>query len=911
MAFGVNQRQDFGQTISTVADAQRNTQFQTSLQERFDVNSAKIEEAIQKVSSIPLLREKDKEYLHKNMSNILNSVNANIKANGGRSLLNNNMSGQLTKLVGSSIDDYLVEQMSISAQKQQYDTQVAEERKKNDGSFNNDNYQFVLDKAGWNEYMEGTEDSLKGALQYIPYSDWSANATKKALELAELKGERTVEYVDQATGVKTIKSIKGLKPEEVAEYLPNLLSSQDRQQMRIDGYMKGKRDPEGTKLEYGVLLDSQIEKANIYKKAAESTFNTTTDSDKKANAKRQMEYYDSIINQSTQKKTSGDIEQMGYDLVDTQSKQILIKQLSTEESIKYELDDVFKFNAEMAMKKAELELDAEANALKREENAIASGTSLAGFEATSISQAGEDMAVEDRYTAVKNEHDQKYNQITGYGLEVLEDATIDQGVKDTFIASLREQGFKAVSKNDGRWEIVADPNSKVGQSKSNAIYKAAIDSKVFNKSKLVELTTLMEDKNTIARALIKANQEFGKDVDTDELVDDLIDAKKTLIGLDLATPLNIIGRLADPSETFNSEKTLKRQIEVGTQIEDLEKSYGGTSGLKKALKTNPALAQKVVSLLNDAADSDIMISKFDFDGGKVTRNLKAAGEVLEKQGWSSFFKDKAAVQITGEKAKEDIANSINQNLMSGETTFDTKKGGITATPYYDSRGKIEGFDIVQFKDKDKEGVVSQAKARVTINDLTGQKLMVKLAQGNERDARKFPNNSSVKPMQQKIENPFPNDAPSTAREYDDFLDLGLQNDATFGGMAQFFNSGTADNPLSVKKNITNYAKSQLLGKYEEEEIEQIVDRVTKGFENGEYTASLKANKLPSQGTAQWVATVEKDGKQVVPNFIFYKDPVLPKNAENYFKAYPQYVTINQIIQVLSRGTKTELKNLNL
>jgi hypothetical protein len=115
----------------------------------------------------------------------------------------------------------------------------------------------------------------------------------------------------------------------------------------------------------------------------------------------------------------------------------------------------------------------------------------------------------------------------------------------------------------------------------------------------------------------------------------------------------------------------------------------------------------------------------------------------------------------------------------------------------------------------------------------------------------------------------------------------------------------------VKKKITNYAKSKLLGKYEEEEIEQIVDRVTKGFENGEYTASLKANKLPSQGTAQWVATVEKDGKQVVPNFIFYKDPVLPKNAENYFKAYPQYVTINQIIQVLSRGTKTELKNLNL
>ena len=116
MAFGQNISQDFGKTYSTVGTIDFAGKIQTSLQERFDVNSAKIEEAIQRVSAIPLLRDKDKEYLQKNMSNILSTVNANIKASGGRSLLNNNMSGQLTKLVGSSIDDYLVEQMSISAQ---------------------------------------------------------------------------------------------------------------------------------------------------------------------------------------------------------------------------------------------------------------------------------------------------------------------------------------------------------------------------------------------------------------------------------------------------------------------------------------------------------------------------------------------------------------------------------------------------------------------------------------------------------------------------------------------------------------------------------------------------------------------------------------------------------------------------
>ena len=233
MAFGQNIPQDFGKTYSTVGTIDFAGKIQTSLQERFDVNSAKIEEAIQRVSAIPLLRDKDKEYLQKNMSNILNNVNANIKASGGRSLLNNNMSGQLTKLVGSSIDDYLVEQMSISAQKQQFDTQVAEERKKSPETFNAGNYQYSLDKAGWNEYMQGSEDSLKGGLQYIPYSDWSANATKKAAELAKLKGKRTIEIVDETTGRKTIKSIDGLRPDEVAEYLPNLSENDPFFQKRL------------------------------------------------------------------------------------------------------------------------------------------------------------------------------------------------------------------------------------------------------------------------------------------------------------------------------------------------------------------------------------------------------------------------------------------------------------------------------------------------------------------------------------------------------------------------------------------------------------------------------------------------------------------------------------------------------
>lgn len=904
MAFGVNQKQDFGQTISTVADAQRNTQFQTALQERFDVNSAKIEEAIQKVSAIPLIREEDKEYLQKNMSKILNTVNANVKASGGRSLLNNNMSGQLTKLVGSSIDDYLVEQMSISAQKQQFDTQVAEERKKDANTFNAGNYQYSLDKAGWDDYMKGYDkdgkkvNSLKGSLQYIPYSDWSANATKKAVELAKLKGKRTIEIVDETTGRKTIKSIEGLRPDEVAEYLPNLLSSQDMQQMRIDGYIKGKTDPQGTKMEYDILLDSQITKANTYKKAAEATYNSSTDATIKANAKRQMDSYDAVIQQATAKKSNADFESMGYDLVFSKGRNILVDQLSTEESISYEMDDVFKFNAEMAMAKAKLEADAE-------EKAAANGTSLKGFETTVIQNQTPEM--EDKYSSVKNEHDQKYNQIIGMGLSVLENSTVDQGAKDTFTAELLRHGFKVTEQGDGKYSIEKDPTDKRPISKANAISEAIKVSKALSKTEMIQLDELVKDKNGMSKALIEANKEFGKDVDTDELVDDMLKIKETM---NTELPFRMFDLTELPGNAVQGVKLLsgetgylteaeKTRKQISTEMDNLIKQSGGEKGLRQRMKTQPQIAQQVVTLMEKAADADSQVARMDFNGGKVTRNLKKAGEKLDKMGYSSFMKDKYAIQITTEKAKEEIVNSIDQNLVQEGKGFDTKKGGITATPYYNSRGQVEGFDIVQYNTEDKDGQV-YTRARVEVSTLAGQKLMAKTAQGNEKDAMKVPNNTVITPMYKKIENPFPTDAASTDKEYDEFIELGLYNDQNFRPISMFLNSQTG----TVKDNVTTYAKSQLAGKYSEQEIVDVIDRVTEGFKTGEYTASLKTNKLPSQGTAKWVASFEKDGNPIVPPYNFSNTPTLPKNAENYFRAYPQYVALNQIVEALKKGTIT-------
>ena len=343
--------------------------------------------------------------------------------------------------------------------------------------------------------------------------------------------------------------------------------------------------------------------------------------------------------------------------------------------------------------------------------------------------------------------------------------------------------------------------------------------------------------------MYEANKEFGKDVDTDELVDDMLRIKETM---NTELPFRMFDLTELPGNAVQGVKLLsgetgyltdaeKTRKQISTEMDNLIKQSGGENGLRQRMKTQPQVAQQVVTLMEKAADADSQVARMDFNGGKVTRNLAKAGEKLDKMGWSSFFKDKSAIQITSEKAKEDIVNSIDQSLMTGQTMFDVKKGGITATPYYNTRGQIEGFDIVQFTKEltsgKNDGEVIQAKARVTILTLTGKKLLAKLAQGDEKDARKVPNSMEITPMYKKIENPFPTDVASTEREYDDFISLGLNNDPIFNSISVFFNSGK-DGTTTVKDNVLNYAKSQLYGKYSEEEIEESINKVTEGFKTG-------------------------------------------------------------------------------
>ena len=236
MSLGTGNPISYGQTIPTTDIAQMVGQVQGALQQRFDINTAKVEEMIQNVSSIPLLRDKDKQYLGEKLQGLLNTVNANLKVSGGKGLLNNTITNEINKYITTAIDDNVKKQMKNSQAIINFNKGVEDLKGKKDGGYDTGNYSYALDKAGYSAYMNGETDDI-GALEYNPYVDYRATTLEKAVKFKQLKGDQEIEMPDPNDPRYMVKrKVSGLTPQEIIQYFPEMLTPQEEKQMAIEGY---------------------------------------------------------------------------------------------------------------------------------------------------------------------------------------------------------------------------------------------------------------------------------------------------------------------------------------------------------------------------------------------------------------------------------------------------------------------------------------------------------------------------------------------------------------------------------------------------------------------------------------------------------------------------------------------------
>ena len=227
---------NYGETISTMDIVQLTGQVQTALQQRFDVNVAKVDDLIQKITSVPLVRDQDKKYLGDRLHGLLSMVDANSKVD----MTNNNVARQVNNYISTAIDDNVKTQIGNSQKIQTFQQEAARIKKEKPELYNDANYAYAMDKSGYAAYMNGETDDL-GSLQYKEYYDVPKNLNEPLDKWAKEMGfEKVVDSsVEGGYIYKTVKG-KTLTEEQIANFVDNriLTDPKLKQQLVIDSFYK-------------------------------------------------------------------------------------------------------------------------------------------------------------------------------------------------------------------------------------------------------------------------------------------------------------------------------------------------------------------------------------------------------------------------------------------------------------------------------------------------------------------------------------------------------------------------------------------------------------------------------------------------------------------------------------------------
>ena len=221
--------------VSTLDIAQLTTTVQSALQGRYDANVAKVDSLIQQYTSVPLVRAEDKQYLGERLQSMLTSIDQNAKINWTSGLATREVNARLA----GAIDDNVLKQMSNSQAIINFEQTAAERKAKNPELYNDANYVYSKDKAGYAEYMAGQTDDI-GSLQYIDYYDIKKNLTDEVEKYAKERGFEKILNQETQDYVFVTQKGKEVKPEEIENFVKTAISSDSRlqQQLLIDSHAK-------------------------------------------------------------------------------------------------------------------------------------------------------------------------------------------------------------------------------------------------------------------------------------------------------------------------------------------------------------------------------------------------------------------------------------------------------------------------------------------------------------------------------------------------------------------------------------------------------------------------------------------------------------------------------------------------
>lgn len=276
-----------GQYVDPVNEGLINQVLQ-SKDKKYDYNVAKIDNLIQQYTSLPLVRDKDKQYLEGRINNVLNVVNKVNKLN----MSNGNVTRQIEQNISTAIDDEVIKQISNSKSIMNFEQSVAQKREKKPELYSDVNYSYAKKMAGYDLYMNGEKDEI-GSLQYADFKDVPKKINDFIIDIQNKKKDQVVTMPAKDGNGQVIPgsliqtTISGLTPFQVRELAESQLDASYNRQVEINGwYNAGGYEGEAKeKLSADVktVFDNQIGNLDVRKLELERKLtNAGSESDKVA-----------------------------------------------------------------------------------------------------------------------------------------------------------------------------------------------------------------------------------------------------------------------------------------------------------------------------------------------------------------------------------------------------------------------------------------------------------------------------------------------------------------------------------------------------------------------------------------------------------------------------------------------------
>ena len=228
MANAYSSPQNYGKPVSTTDISQLTVSVQGAMQQTYNSNLSKVDSLIQQYTSTPLVRPEDREYLGERLKTLVSSIDQNSKINWTSGLATRDVNSHIS----AAIDDNVLKQMANSQKIINFEQTSAQKKAKGDGTYDDSNYVYAKDKAGYEAYMRGETDDI-GNLQYVDYYDVNKNLTQEVEKYAKDRGyEKVISENKEGFIYQTVKG-KKVTPDEIANYVQTLIGTNPKLQQQL------------------------------------------------------------------------------------------------------------------------------------------------------------------------------------------------------------------------------------------------------------------------------------------------------------------------------------------------------------------------------------------------------------------------------------------------------------------------------------------------------------------------------------------------------------------------------------------------------------------------------------------------------------------------------------------------------